>query len=100
MYEIAEKIETERLAHAEETNDSHKKEFGQYFTPFSIAKYMASLFPATNKSINILDPGAGIGALSCALLNRIATEKWNNPKIELSAYDLDSNVIYELKKNI
>ncbi|MFA6938137.1 MAG: N-6 DNA methylase [Treponema sp.] len=100
MYEIAEKIETERLAHAEETNDSHKKEFGQYFTPFSIAKYMASLFPATNKSINILDPGAGIGALSCALLNRIATEKWNNPKIELSAYDLDSNVIYELKKNL
>ena len=67
-------IEKERLSHAIETTETHKKNFGQYLTPYAIAKYMANLFPKTNEEISILDPGAGIGTLSCALLDRIKEE--------------------------
>lgn len=97
---VSDNLEKERLSHALETAESHKKKFGQYLTPYAIAKYMASLFPKTNDSINILDPGAGIGTLSCAFLDRIIKEKWNNPEINLTAYDIDKTVIDSLSKNL
>ena len=97
---IFEKIEKERLSHAAETADLHKKELGQYFTPYNIAKFMASLFPVTNGSIKLLDPGAGIGILTCAFLDRISDEKWNNPEVKTTAYDLDNSVLKELNGNL
>ncbi|MCQ2593146.1 MAG: N-6 DNA methylase [Treponema sp.] len=97
---VSDNLEKERLTHAVGTTETHKKDFGQYLTPYAIAKYMASLFPKTNESINILDPGAGIGTLSCALLDRIIEEEWNNPQINLTAYDIDESVIESLSKNI
>ena len=100
MLAIAEKIETERKIHAVETSEIHKKDFGQYFTPYAIAEFMASIFPATNDDLNILDPGAGIGILSCALLNRIQKENWKNPSIKLSAYDIDIEVLGKLTQNL
>lgn len=97
---VSDNIEKERLSHAIETTETHKKDFGQYLTPYAIAKYMANLFPKTNEEISILDPGAGIGTLSCALLDRIKEEKWNNPQINLTAYDIDASVVGSLSKNI
>ena len=41
---VFEKIEKERLSHAAETADLYKKELGQYFTPYNIAKFMADFF--------------------------------------------------------
>lgn len=99
MGAVSEVIEKERLSHAVETDESHKKDFGQYLTPYSIAKFMASLFPKINKDLNILDPGAGIGTLSCAFLDRIKAENWNNPKIQVCAYDLDKTILNNLKEN-
>lgn len=100
MLAVAEKIETERKIHAIETSELHKKNFGQYFTPYAIAEFMASLFPVSNNDLNILDPGTGIGILSCALLNRIKKENWNNPSIKLSAYDIDTEVLENLTQNL
>lgn len=100
MFNYAEKIETERKIHAIETPENYKKELGQYFTPYSIADFMASLFPKTNEDLNILDPGAGIGILSCAFLNRIYKENWKNNSIKLSAYDIDSKLFEQLNKNL
>ena len=100
MGTIAEKIEAERISHAVKTPEYHKKKFGQYFTPLSIADYMASLFPVTHEPIKILDPGAGIGTLSCALLNRISVEGWNNPSLNVSAYDIDKDVLEILNQNL
>lgn len=97
---VSDDLEKERLSHAVQTTDAHKKDFGQYLTPYAIAKYMAGLFPKTNESINILDPGTGIGTLSCALLERIIDEKWNNPQINLTAYEIDETLIGSLSENI
>ena len=51
MFALAETLEKERISHAVETSLNHKETFGQYFTPYSIAKFMSSLFPATDKKI-------------------------------------------------
>lgn len=100
MGAVSETLEKERLSHAEKTSESHKKDLGQYLTPYNIAKYMAYLFPETDQEMNILDPGAGIGTLSCALIDRAKAEKWNNPKINVTAYDLDKAVLNNLNDNL
>ena len=100
MLTIAETLEKERISHAAKTSSEHKENFGQYFTPYPIAKFMSSLFPATDKEIRLLDPGAGIGMLSCAFLERISKEKWNIPGIHVTAYDIDEDVYKTLDANI
>ena len=79
MFAIAETLEKERITHAVKTSINHKEILGQYFTPYPIAKFMSSLFPATDKKIKLLDPGAGIGAPSCSFMERIVKENWNIP---------------------
>lgn len=100
MLALAEKIEKQRITHAEKTSQVHKADYGQFFTPYRIASFMASLFPRTEDEIRLLDPGAGIGTLSCAFLARIKNESWNIPKISVDAYEVDKSILGELKKNI
>ena len=100
MVAVAERLEKERITHALETSLNHKETLGQYFTPYPIARFMSSLFPATDKKIKLLDPGAGIGTLSCSFMERILNEKWNTPDIHISAYDIDKNIYNKLNENI
>lgn len=100
MLALVETLEKERISHAAETSLNHKETFGQYFTPYPIAHFMSSLFPATGKKIKLLDPGAGIGTLSCSFMERILKENWNTPEIHISAYDIDKDVYNTLSENI
>lgn len=100
MFALAETLEEERLAHAVNTAIEHKARLGQYFTPYPIARFMASLFPVTDQKIRLLDPGAGIGALSCTFLERIRQENWKVPDVSVSAYDIDESILQTLEKNV
>lgn len=53
---------------------------------------MASLFPpSTLETCTLLDPGAGVGALSCALLDRWADGNGLAfKKVEIEAYEIDT----------
>jgi adenine-specific DNA-methyltransferase len=51
---------------------AERKSLGQFFTSKSAARFMASLFTIPCQSaIRILDPGAGSGVLSAALIERL-----------------------------
>lgn len=100
MISVAETLEKERLNHVFEVDGHHKEVLGQYFTPYSIARFMSSLFPVTEDNIKLLDPGAGIGTLNCSFLERIVKENWNTPKIRVVAYDIDKNVQNILEQNL
>lgn len=55
-----------------EKTKSERKRIGQFFTSKETAIYMASLFSIPNQSeISILDPGAGSGILSVALIEQL-----------------------------
>lgn len=72
----------------------HKKEFGQYFTPIEIARFMAD-FCVTDKSnnrIKILDPGCGLGVLSCSLAEALARNT-HIKEIEIVAFETDLQII-------
>lgn len=100
MLVLAQKIEKQRIFHAIKTPRVHKAELGQFFTPYKIASFMASLFPKAEGEIRLLDPGAGIGTLSSAFIERVKKENWNVPKFFVDAYEIDKEIFGELKKNI
>lgn len=78
-----------------------RKKSGQFFTSKETALFMASLFDINkNKSeISILDPGAGSGILSAALIEHIQKMK-NIKNIKLTCYETDNNILELLKNNL
>ena len=78
------------------TSSERKKHFGQYLTPVETAHFMAELVEPQNRDLRILDPGAGTGVLSCALLERLAS-KSSNLSIEVEAYESDLELVECLK---
>lgn len=85
----------ERLgkAYADSVSKDHKKKNGQFFTPVEIAHFMSGYFRFEKEELKILDPGAGIGILSCSLIEKIITSNQSVNKIELVVYEIDKDVI-------
>lgn len=73
-----------------------EENLAQYFTPPKIADFMSSLFDLNKNKIRILDPGAGEGILSKAIINRIINEKINVSEIEVVAIELDPKLLESL----
>jgi adenine-specific DNA-methyltransferase len=71
-----------------------KSELGQFMTPAPVARFMASLFPAsTLRDCRLLDAGAGVGALSCAFLDRwAAADGFLFKKAEVEAFEIDATL--------
>lgn len=72
-----------------------KAELGQFMTPPVIAKFMAQLFSFQDVSeIQILDAGAGMGALSSAVLKIVSRQERS---VELTAFEVDPGMLIPLK---
>lgn len=80
---------------------SKRKKHGQFFTSKETAVFMAELFsiPEGRTSLSILDPGAGSGILSVALLERLESNA-EIDTIELVCYENDSNIVDLLRSNL
>ena len=77
-----------------------KKELGQFTTSPETAKYMASMFSIPDsESISILDPGAGSGILSAAVIDRLL-EQHTVKELHLTCYENDSKILPLLTSNI
>lgn len=77
-----------------------RKKNGQFFTPVPIAKFMASLAKEDyGESINILDPGAGLGILSCSVCEILAKQK-SIKKIKITAYENDASLVKLLNESL
>ena len=68
-----------------------KSALGQFMTPAPVARFMASLFPpSTLPKCTLLDAGAGVGALTCAFLDRWNTsEGFSFSDAQIDAYEID-----------
>jgi predicted RNA methylase len=69
-----------------------KSALGQFMTPAPVARFMASLFPAsTLETCSLLDAGAGLGALSSAFLDRWAiADELAFRNVEVETYEVDT----------
>lgn len=85
----------------EQMPKNQRKKHGQFFTSKETAVFMANLFHISDQwqEISILDPGAGSGILSIALLDRLETFP-NINKINITCYENNADVIDLLKNNL
>ena len=73
-----------------------RHELGQFLTPHSVADFMASLFETRWPELDLLDAGAGDGALSAALVRRLCASHHQPKRISITAYELDEALIESL----
>lgn len=81
------------IYYTQQVTTSHKKVNGQFFTPTSIARLLASFCELSKTRIKILDPGCGTTILSCALVEHLIELQKGIEKIHLVAYETDLELI-------
>lgn len=98
MLDYAIKATTEYINHMPK---SQRKKYGQFFTSKETAIFMAGLFEIPNgrQVLSVLDPGAGSGILSIALLEHLQVFP-EIKEIRLVCYENDSNVMELLHSNL
>src|SRR5437870_4600590 len=72
-------------------NDT-RSELGQFMTAGSVANFMAGLFRTRRARLRILDPGAGIGTLTAALVERLLNQKRPPSEITATCYEIDARL--------
>ncbi len=77
-----------------------QQELGQFPTPAPLADFMASLFKGDWPTVRLLDAGAGVGALSVALIKRLCTQPVKPKAIAVTAYEIDASLIAQLQANL
>lgn len=80
------------LIYSSAVSKEHKKELGQFFTPLSVAKFMAGFCLIKKKRIKVLDPGCGLGILSCTLVEHLIKKYPEIREIDLIAFETDDGL--------
>ncbi len=94
-------IDEIRLTLSKETSAEAKSNLGQFMTPSSTADFLASLLnPVKFDHCDLLDPGAGIGTLSIAFLNRLADVRAMSKKIKATVCEIDPRMRRELVRTL
>lgn len=81
------------------TTADDRKRRGQFFTPPSVARFMAKLFTTFPERIRLLDPGAGTGVLAAAVCERVQHLR-SSREIVLDLFETDTSIIPLLEKNM
>jgi adenine-specific DNA-methyltransferase len=91
-------IDKARLDVSTKLDGAQRSSLGQFMTPAAIAGFMASLFVIKDSDeCRLLDPGAGIGSLSIAFLERLLKEDHKFKRIEVQAYEIDDKLGWHLE---
>lgn len=94
-------IDRTRLRISAQTDAKKKSRLGQYMTPGSTAWFMANLFPpCSNPICRLLDPGAGIGSLSEAFIERWLNGGFDFSSMEITVCEIDDALRFELGKTL
>lgn len=79
---------------------ARRSEIGQFFTPPSIARFMASLFSQRCEHTRILDAGAGAGTLFEALVDALNARAHPPQSIDVTAYENDRAILPQLDETM
>lgn len=94
------RAEEQRLTVASVTDRAHKSALGQFMTPTLTANFMASLFRDATGPIRLLDAGAGLGALSSAVIERWRAANLEGMPLSVTAYELDDRLRLHLQETL
>ena len=72
---------------------------GQVFTPMAVASVLSGMFEVPSGRVRVLDPGAGVGSLTAAVVERAAAEKWR-ASLDVTAVEVDSGLLEPLESTL
>ena len=87
---LIESVDFFRLDANRKLDPEKRSDLGQFMTPPSTARLMASMFEANKKHITLLDAGAGVGSLTAAFVSEICARKKRPDSISVVAYEIDT----------
>jgi predicted RNA methylase len=74
---------------------------GQFMTPEPVAQFMAALYPVPTKKVcRLLDPGAGMGSLTTAFLERCESGDFGFEQVLTVAFEIDETLRRHLDRNL
>jgi adenine-specific DNA-methyltransferase len=97
MLSRAEKL---RIDVAGQTPRTHKSAMGQFMTPAPVAAFMAGLFEPRKGPFHLLDPGAGLGALTCATLDRWKAGGLGQGAMKVEVHEMDDRLRSHLEDTL
>lgn len=101
MLQLLEGVDIVRKEIGQQITPKRKAELGQFMTPSTVARFMAALFSSsTLQTARLLDPGAGIGSLSCAFLDLWAAGGFAFRRVEVAAYEIDAKLRAHLSRTL
>ena len=96
---ITEVVYDNTITYLRTVSKAERKRNGQFFTPARIADYMGNLSSIQEKTLHILDPGAGSGILSAALLDALLNKE-GLTQINIDLYENNLDIMPLLKQNL
>ena len=97
---LSETTDFYRLGATLQLDPRQRSSLGQYMTPAPIARFMASLFTNLTGDLRILDPGAGVGSLTSALVERLCRQALKPTSVNLTCYEIEPALLHYLHKTL
>ena len=79
-------------------NPARRAALGQYMTPAPVGQFMAGLFTNLSGAARILDPGAGAGLLTAALVERLCAASAQPQSATLAAWEIEPAFLSPLRQ--
>ncbi len=100
MIDLLLRTESRRQKALDHLDGRVRVDFGQYFTPYRAAALIAEMARLPQRGhIRVLDPGAGVGSLSAALINRVLDQR-ADLSVDLTAVEIDHAVVPYLEETL
>ncbi|MFM6755392.1 MAG: restriction endonuclease, partial [Dolichospermum sp.] len=74
-------------------NLKQRSELGQFLTPAPVARFMAEQFNNLSGHISLLDPGAGIGSLTAAFVERLLINADQIESCLITTYEVEETFL-------
>ncbi|MEA5567351.1 BsuBI/PstI family type II restriction endonuclease [Anabaena sp. UHCC 0399] len=97
---LTDSTEINRIYLSSKLNLKQRSELGQFFTPAPVARFMARQFSNLSGHISLLDPGAGVGALTAAFVEKILANPNQVESCFITAYEVEPIFLSSLRQGL
>lgn len=99
MPNLLEYAASQQSAYLQGTTPAYRRQHAQVFTPPEIARFMAGLFSRVPATFRLLDPGAGAGALTVAVCERVLRLRARR-EVHAHLFETDRALAETLRRNL
>ena len=89
-FSLAQFAEAGRIEACRQLDQQRRASLGQFLTPPHIARFMASFVSRVPDEIDLLDPGAGMGALTAAFVAEVLRRPTRPSVIRADAFEIET----------